>query len=151
MLKKEDEGKLNAFEMKCYRWILGIKWQDRIKNVDIRNQLETEENIVNIINKRQLKWFGHVARMDERRWARRLLVAPFEGRRSQGRPRKRFYDNINDLLMSGLQREDKVQINEAIDIAGDRTAWKKLCNSIFMPQRTNEAKAFSLISLRDDE
>jgi hypothetical protein len=37
---------------------------------------------------------GHVARMGEKRNAYRLLVGKSEGKRSLGRPRRRWVDNI---------------------------------------------------------
>jgi hypothetical protein len=40
---------------------------------------------------------GHVARIGEKRGAHRILVERPEGRRSLGRPRRRWEDNINPL------------------------------------------------------
>ena len=84
VIKKEDELKINAFEMKCCRWILIIKWFQRIRNIDIRKQIEAEEDIVTVIYKKQPKWFGHVARMDDKRWAIKLLNVPGNGKSLQG-------------------------------------------------------------------
>jgi hypothetical protein len=41
-----------------------------------------------------MRWAGHVARMGEGRGAYRILVGRPEGRRSLGRPRRRWEDNI---------------------------------------------------------
>ena len=38
---KADKNRLNAFEMKCYRKVLGVKWQDMAKNEDIRRNWRT--------------------------------------------------------------------------------------------------------------
>jgi hypothetical protein len=35
-LKEADRKKLLAFEMKCYRRVLRINWQDMVRNEDIR-------------------------------------------------------------------------------------------------------------------
>jgi hypothetical protein len=51
-------------------------------------------SIIRIIKARKMRWAGHVARMEEKRNAYRLLVGKPEGRRSLGRPRRRRLDNI---------------------------------------------------------
>jgi hypothetical protein len=51
-------------------------------------------NIIRVIKSRRLRWAGHVARMEERRDAYRVLVRKPEGRRPLGRPKRRLEDNI---------------------------------------------------------
>ena len=41
-----------------------------------------------------MRWAGHVARMGEGRGVYRVLVGKPEGKRSMGRPRRRWVDNI---------------------------------------------------------
>jgi hypothetical protein len=41
-----------------------------------------------------MRWAGHVARNGEKRNAYRLLVGNLEGKRSLGRPKRRWVDNI---------------------------------------------------------
>jgi hypothetical protein len=56
--------------------------------------LFSSPNIIRVIKSRRLRWAGHVARMGERRDACRVLVGKPEGRRSLGRPKHRWEDNI---------------------------------------------------------
>jgi hypothetical protein len=56
--------------------------------------LYSSPNIIRVIKSRRLRWAGHVARMVERRSAYRALVGKPEGRRSLGRHRHRWEDNI---------------------------------------------------------
>jgi hypothetical protein len=51
-------------------------------------------SILRMIKSRRMKWAGHVARMEEKRNASRVLVGKPEGKRSLGRPRLRWVDNI---------------------------------------------------------
>jgi hypothetical protein len=46
---------------------------------------------------RRMRWAGHVARMDDKRNAYRILVGKPEGKRPLGRPRRRWVDNIEML------------------------------------------------------
>jgi hypothetical protein len=51
-------------------------------------------NIIRIIKLRRMKLAGHVARIGEKSNVYRLLVGKPEGRRTLGRPRRRWIDNI---------------------------------------------------------
>ncbi|KAJ4432203.1 hypothetical protein ANN_20819 [Periplaneta americana] len=60
---------------------------------------------------RRLRWTGHVARMDESRNAYRVLVGRPEGKRSLGRPRRRWEDNIKmDLREVGYDDRDWIDL-----------------------------------------
>jgi len=45
-----------------------------------------------------MRWAGHVARMGEEKRVYRVLVGKPQGRRSLGRPRRRWVDNIRMAL-----------------------------------------------------
>ena len=51
-------------------------------------------NIIRNLKSRQLRWAGHVARMEQCRNAYRVLVRKLEGRRHLERPRHRCENNI---------------------------------------------------------
>ena len=51
-------------------------------------------HIVRVIKWRRMRWAGHVARMGEERVVYRVLVGKPEGKRTLGRPRCRWLDNI---------------------------------------------------------
>ena len=51
-------------------------------------------NIVRAIKSRILRLASHVARMDERRSAFKILIGTPTGKRSLGRPRRRWEDNF---------------------------------------------------------
>jgi transcription termination factor 2 len=63
-------------------------------------------NIIGMIKSRRMKWAGHVARMVEKRNACRILVGKSEGKRTLGRPRRRWMDNIKTDIerWDGLDR-----------------------------------------------
>jgi len=51
-----------------------------------------------MIKSRRMRWAGHVARMDEERGVKRVLVEKPEGTRPLGRPRCRWVDTIRMAL-----------------------------------------------------
>ena len=68
-MTNRDRSRIQASEMKTLRTIAKTTRRDRIRNVTIRNQLNVPP-IMNKIEKGQLRWLGHLERMDERRMAR---------------------------------------------------------------------------------
>jgi hypothetical protein len=58
------------------------------------NDLYSLPNIVQVVKSRRMRWAGHVACMGEERGVHRVLVGKPEGKRSLGRPRHRWEDNI---------------------------------------------------------
>ena len=68
-----------------------------------------------MIKSRRMRWAGHVARKEERRGLYRVLVGKPEGKRTLGRPKYRWEDNIK----MGLQ-EVICEGMEWIDLAQDR-------------------------------
>jgi len=54
------------------------------------NDLYFSPNIVRVIKSRRMRWAGHVACMGEIRDVYRVLVGKPEGKRSLGRPRRRW-------------------------------------------------------------
>ena len=66
-------------------------------------------NIVRVIKSRKLRWAGHVARMEERRSAFKILTVKPTGKRPLGRPRRRWEDNIRmDLKEIGINTRNWV-------------------------------------------
>ena len=60
-------------------------------------------NIVRVIKHRRLRWAGHVARIEEDRSAFKILTGKPTGKRTLGRHRRRWEDNIRmDLEEIGI-------------------------------------------------
>jgi hypothetical protein len=58
------------------------------------NDLYSLPNIVRVVKWRRRRGAGHVARMGVERGVHRVLVGKPEGKRSLGRPKRRWEDNI---------------------------------------------------------
>jgi hypothetical protein len=57
------------------------------------NNLFSSPNIITQLKSRRMKWAGRVARMGEERKLYKVLVGKPKGRRSLGRPRRRWEQN----------------------------------------------------------
>ena len=76
--------KLELFHMRALRSILGIRWQDHITNLKVLDQAKSTSIEATII-KAQLRWVGHVIRIEECRMPRHLMYRELQaGKRNQG-------------------------------------------------------------------
>ena len=94
VLKKREEQRLEAAQMKFLRHLLGITKLDKEKNRCIREKMGVQY-IVKEIKQYQKKWLQHVQRMDTNRLPKRALQYKPKGRRNIGRPRKRWRDQLH--------------------------------------------------------
>nr|VZI28997.1 unnamed protein product [Spirometra erinaceieuropaei] len=64
--------RLNHCHLSCLRRILRLKWQDRIPDTDVLEQTGIL-SIYTMLRQMQLRWSGHLVRMDNERLPKRLL------------------------------------------------------------------------------
>ena len=81
-------------------------------------------NIVRVIKARRLRWAGHVGRMEEGRNAFKMLTGKPTGKRSLGRPKHRWADNIRMDL-----EERGIFAGSWVDSAQERDYWRILVNA----------------------
>lgn len=120
--------KLHAFMMRQLRDIMSIKWQDKITNIEVlkRANLPSMEDI---LIEKNLRWLGHVHRMDQDRLPRQLLFSQLcKGRRNQGRPRLRYKDVVKRNM-----KVRQIPTNNWKMTASNRVAWRLAIKSKARP------------------
>jgi hypothetical protein len=98
---------LRVSENRVLRRLFGPKREEvtgewRKLNNEELNDMYSLPNIVRVVKSRRMGWAGYVARMGEERGVHRVLVGKPEGKRSLGRPRRRWEDNIKMEGWRGL-------------------------------------------------
>ena len=121
-LTADTERRIQAFEFKCLRRILGVSYRDRKTNEFVWQQITRCNKdmvpLLKTVKTRKMKWFGHTARHSS--LAKTILQGTVVGGRKRGRPRKTWLANIKDwtdLDLSALLRK-----------AEQREEWRTYCN-----------------------
>ena len=79
--------------MSVMRRIEGVRRMDRVRNDDIRQRLG-QEDILDMIRRRQERWKCKLDDMSSNRTTKRVYAGLMEGRRPRGRPRMKWIDNF---------------------------------------------------------
>ena len=108
-------------DMRCYRKILRISYEDHVTNEEVRAKIQqaiVQHEDLTIVKRRTLQWYGHVSRSSG--LAKAILQGTVKEGRRQGRQKKR-----TGLEFATSQR--------AIENGGK---WRKLvAKSSVVPQR----------------
>lgn len=98
------QNRLKVTQRSMERSMLNITRKDRIKNELIREKTRVSD-VVEAALKIKWKWAGHVARMKEDRWAKRVTEwIPLDSIRRKGRPLSRWKDAVTGLCGTLWQR-----------------------------------------------
>jgi hypothetical protein len=88
-----------------------------VRSERIREQVG-QESVRRLLEERQLKWFGHVYRMERERKPKQFMEAQAEGRKQMGRQRIIFERRIKEI---GSRRGKT--LTEMKKMARDREVW----------------------------
>ncbi|CAH2263450.1 jg13909 [Pararge aegeria aegeria] len=81
------------------RAMLGVSLRDRIRNVEIRRRTRVTD-IVQRVAKLKWQWAGHIVRRKDGRWGTKVLEwQPRTGKRSVGRPKTSWRDDIKRVAV----------------------------------------------------
>ena len=85
-IKKDERQRIDAFELLCWRRLLGVLWTARRSNQSILKEINPEYSLEGL--KLKLQYFGHLmGRYDS--LEKTLMLGGIGGRRRRGRQRIR--------------------------------------------------------------
>ena len=130
-LNADSMTKIQTFENKCLRKLLGISWKDHRTNEFVKDQIRSmdgpQEPLLTTVKKRKLKWYGHITRHNT--LSKTILQGTIEGGRRRGRQRKCWLDNIKEWT--------RLDSPTLLRKAEDRDDWRRLAerSSVMSPLR----------------
>ena len=131
-LKKDDERRLEAAEMWCYRRMLRISWTEKRTNKSILDELQTRREFLAQIIKRKVAFFGHACRNNKCNLEQTCILGMMPGKSRRGLARMQYIDNIKKWITASLE--------ENVRVTDDRTAWhERSCAAGAAKVRTDDA------------
>ena len=121
-LTKPLKSRIQAAEMKVLRMIKGVTKRDRLKNQAIREDVGVM-SVLDLIEESKMRWYGHVMRMEDERYPKRMLEWIPDARRPVGRPRARWMKGIEEALESRNTSLGEIQDGATYE---DRAVWRNL-------------------------
>ena len=134
-LTAELQRRIQAMKMRCYCKIL----QSHAKNMlptrevgdEIRQAIGPHEDLLTIVKRLKLQWYGHVSRSSG--LAKTILPGTVKGGKRQSRQEKRLEDNIREW--TGLEFAKPQRAVE------NREKWRELfAKSSLVPQRPSRIR-----------
>ena len=131
---RELQKRIEAMEVRCYRKILHISYEDHVANEEVRAKIKKaigpHEDLLTIVKRRKLQWNGHVSRSSG--LAKTILQGTVKGGRKQGRQRKRWED---------IRKCTGLDFAKSHRAAENREKWRKLVvKSSVVPQRPSRLR-----------
>ena len=98
---KAEHQRIDAFELWCWRRLLGVPWTARRPNQSILKEISPGCSLEGRMLKLKLQYFGHLMqRVDS--LEKTLMLEGIGGRRRRGQQRMRWLDGITDLMDMSL-------------------------------------------------
>ena len=98
-LTAELEKRIQAFEMRGYRKLVNISYNDLDTNEEISRKTQAAigeyDELLTLVKKRKLRWFCHVSRSSG--LAKTIFQGIGKGKRKRGRQKTRRADNIKTV------------------------------------------------------
>jgi len=129
---QEIVRKLRLFTYKCLHIILGIRWPQKVTNLEVRKICNQEDIMVSL--RRKWTWIGHVLRKDPSDIAKEGLFWTPEGKRQRGRPRTTWRRSTEKELKTIYLTWSEIR-----KAAQDRSRWRETVKALCVRWRDVDA------------
>jgi len=126
-LKKDDERRINAFEMKYLRQVLRVSWTAKRTNEWVLKTAAVTRSLLASVKQRKLAYYGHILRKKGVCLEKEIIQGSTLGCHTRGRPKTTWLDNRTSWT--------RLSLTELVTNVEYRYQWRKIIHNAANPRR----------------